>query len=244
VVLALVGERGREAQRWLERIDRRTTIVCATSDRSASERIRAAEVAMTQASVLCERGLHVVLVIDSLARYVAALRERRSAFGEAVGRGGYPPAVWSDLACYLERAGNGERGSITLLATVLSDGADEREPLSEAARSLLDGHVVLSSALAHAGKFPAIDILASASRTMAGVVDVRHARDAARIRAALARLAETKDAREMGLASRDIADAANVAAEPHIESFLYSSAPSDPEQTRDALHALASVLAS
>jgi type III secretion protein N (ATPase) len=239
VVLSLIGERGREAQRWLERLDARTTLVCATSDRSAAERIRAADLAMAQSCALAARGLRVLCVVDSLARYVAALRERRAAAGEPAGRGGYPPAVWFDLARFLERAGNGERGSVTLVATVLSDGADEREPLSDAARSLLDGHVVLSSTLAGAGRFPAIDVLASASRTMAGVVDARHAGDAARLRAALAYLTETRDARELGLgAAPEAAGAAIVAAEPAIEAFLRSMEPSSPRRTCDALRAV------
>jgi type III secretion protein N (ATPase) len=243
VVLALVGERGREAAGWLARLDRRTAIVCATSDRSSSERIRAAEAAMVQAETLRAGGLHVVLVVDSLARYVAALRERRNALGEAVGRGGYPPGVWSDLARFLERPGKTVRGSVTLLATVLSDGGDEREPLSDAARSLLDGHVVLSSELARAGRFPAIDILASASRTMAHVVDAEHLHCAAQVRAALARLARTADARELGLAAADDpALAAAVAAEPALERFLHSPGPLDPERIRAELTGLAASL--
>jgi type III secretion protein N (ATPase) len=243
VVLALIGERGREAQRWIERIDDHTTIVCAVSDRSASERIRAADVAMTQANALCAGGAHVLLVVDSLARYVAALRERRTADGEPVGRGGYPASVWFDLARFLERAGNGSSGSITLIATVLSDGADEREPLADAARSLLDGHVVLSAALAQAGRFPAIDVLASASRTMASVVDATHARDAAAVRAALAYLAESRDARELGVGGPPTGRAAAfVAAEPSIEAFLRPPTAARAADAREALAHLAATL--
>ena len=241
VVLALIGERGREAARWLERIDARTTIVCATSDRNASERIRAAGVAMAHASVLRARGFHVLLVVDSLARYAAALRERRTAAGEPPGRGGYPAGVWHDLARFLERAGNASGGSITTVATVLSDGADDREPLSDAARSLLDGHVALSSALAHAGRFPAIDVPASTSRTMADVVDALHLRAAARVRAALAYLAETADARALGVATGGPGDAL-VAREAEIEAFLRGTQPSPPGTTRTALLALAEAL--
>jgi type III secretion protein N (ATPase) len=240
IVLGLVGERGREAQRWLERLDARTTVICATSDRSAPERVRAAELAMHHAAVLRDRGLHAVLVLDSLARYAAAVREVRGALGEPAGRGGYPASVWAEFARYLERAGNGGRGSVTLLATVLSDGADEREPLADAARSLLDGHIVLSPALARAGRFPAIDVLASASRTMAGVVDAAWRADAARVRAALAYLAETADAREMGFAGRaDPAAEAALAAEPAIEAFLRHAGRSPAAATRAALRELA-----
>jgi len=232
VVLALIGERGREAQRWIDRLNSRTTIVCATSDRSATERVRAADIAMLQACVLRERGCDVLLVVDSLARYAAALRERRNGLGEPAGRGGYPPGVWSDLARYLERAGITRSGSITLVASVLSDGADDREPLSDAARSLLDGHVALSLELARAGRFPAIDVLASTSRTMADCASPEHLRDAARVRAALAYLADSRDAREMGLAAAsDPRSTGALAAEPMIESFLRSREPSHPQQT-------------
>ncbi len=242
VVLGLVGERGREAQAWIERCNARTTIVCATSDCSASERVRAADVAMAQARLLRERGLHVVLIVDSLARYCAALREQRVALGEAVGRGGYPPSVWAELARFLECAGNAHDGSITLLATVLSDGGDEREPLSDAARSLLDGHVVLSNALARAGHFPAIDVLASASRTMDAVIDHGHLADARALRAALALLAQTKDARELGLAAATPALEAAVGAEPAIDAFLRQRTPSSPAEMRHDLRAVAARL--
>jgi type III secretion protein N (ATPase) len=243
VVLALVGERGREAQRWIDRLDSRTTIVCATSDRSATERVRAADIAMLQACVLRERGCDVLLVVDSLARYAAALRERRNGLGEPAGRGGYPPGVWSDLARYLERAGITHAGSITLVASVLSDGADDREPLSDAARSLLDGHIALSLELARAGRFPAIDVLASASRTMEDCASPEHVRDAARVRAALAYLAGSRDAREMGLATASDSHAtAALAAEPTIESFLRSSGTSHPRRTVAELARVARLL--
>ena len=243
VVLALVGERGREAQRWIDRLNARTTIVCATSDRSALERVRAADLAMQHACVLREQGCHVLLVVDSLARYVAALRERRGGLGEPSGRGGYPPGVWFDLARYVERAGVTRTGSITLVATVLSDGADDREPLSEAARSLLDGHVALSLDLARAGRFPAIDVLASTSRTMSDCASPEHVRDATRVRGALAYLADSKDAREMGLSGATDARARSVlAAEPMIESFLRSGAASHPNETIGELRRVARLL--
>jgi len=241
VVLALIGERGREAQAWIERCNPRTTIVCATSDRSSAERIRAADVAMVQARLLRERGLHVVLIVDSLARYCAALREQRVALGEAIGRGGYPPSVWADLARFLECAGNAHDGSVTLLATVLSDGADEREPLSDAARSLLDGHVILSSALARAGHFPAIDVLASASRTMGAVADAQQVADARAVRAALAMLADSRDARDLGLAAVTPALGAAVAAEPALNAFLRQAVPTSPEDMRRDLRAVAAL---
>jgi type III secretion protein N (ATPase) len=243
VVLALVGERGREAERWFARVDRRTTVFCATSDRSPAERARAADAALEHARALSEGGLHVLLLLDSLARYAGALREVRTALGEPVGRGGYPPTVWAALARYLEGAGNGARGSITLLATVLADGDDEHEPLAEAARSLLDGHIVLSSDLARAGRFPAIDVLSSASRTMNGVVSREHGRAAAHIRSALALLAQTSDARALGLADRSQpALAAALAAEPELSALVHRTEPSGWRATQAALYGVAQAL--
>lgn len=244
VVLALVGERGREAQRWFERLDARTTIVCATSDRGAAERIRAADVAMEHAAYLRARGLHVVLVVDSLARYANSLREARVALGEPVGRGGYPPSVWAHLARYVERAGNGSSGSITLLATVLTDGSDEREPLADAARSLLDGHIVLSPSLAAAGHYPAVDVLASASRTMADVADDAQRATAVAVRDALALLASSKDARDLGMATPDVRLRAALDAEPALLAFLRQRGAVAPRETREALSALAARLES
>jgi FliI/YscN family ATPase len=240
VVLGLVGERGREAAAWLARVNARTTIVCATSDRSAAERSRAAEVAIAQAVALRDRGLHVLLVIDSLARYCSALREQRVALGEPVGRGGYPPSVFADLARLLERAGNASRGSMTLVASVLSDGADEREPLSDAARSFLDGHVLLSADLARAGHYPAIDLLASTSRTMQAVVSAQHKQDAAVVRSALALLVQTKEARRFGLVNQiDPALAKAVAFEDEIDRFTAQTGASTPAQTLAELATLA-----
>jgi type III secretion protein N (ATPase) len=243
VVLALVGERGREAQRWFERLDRRTTVVCATSDRSASERARAAEVGMAQAERLRARGMHVVLILDSLARYASALRERSVALGEPVGRGGYPASVWAAVARLLERAGTNGSGSITMLATVLSDGGDEREPVSDNARSLLDGHIVLSGDLARANHYPAIDVLASASRTMGDVVSSAHGRDAGRVREALALLDRTRDARSIGLGQLDDPTLARaVACENALVAFLRQRDPVSPEAMRTSLASLARML--
>jgi len=243
IVVALVGERGREAAGWLRRVDARTTVVCATADRPASERARAADVAMAQAETLRDRGLHVVLIVDSLARYAGARRQKRTPLGEPVGRGGYAPAVLAALGRYLERAGVAPHGSITVLASVLSDGADEREPLSDAARAALDGHVALSLDLARAGHFPAIDVLASASRTMGDVAGDAHQADAQIVRAALALLADTRDLRLLGLANaHDATLARAISAEPDIRGFLAQQEPSNPEATLGELARVAALL--
>lgn len=239
VVAGLIGERGREAEEWLRAIPDRASIVCATSDRSAAERVRAAHVAMAQAAALRSRGLRVLLIIDSLARFAAALREIAAACGEPAGRGGFPPRVFAELASFTEIAGTCATGSITLFATVLNDG-DDRDPVSEAARALLDGHVQLSSALAGAGKFPAIDVLASVSRTMQSVVSAGHARDAAVVRSALATLARSSDARSLGMLSVQDAEAAN-RAERAIDHFLYGRSCETTETIRN-LRELASYL--
>jgi len=219
VVIALIGERGREAERWLARVRSNATVVCATSDTSSYERINAAQFAMAQACALRAAGLHVLLVVDSLARYAAALREARIACGEPGGRAGYPATVFHELARFVECAGATRHGSITMIATVLSDG-DERDPVSDAARSLLDGHIQLSAALANAGRFPAIDVSASASRTMRSVTDAAHRAQAATIRNALATLASCADARAAGLMPAEPCALRAIAAEPALETFL------------------------
>lgn len=226
IVVALIGERGREAQRWIERCATHAMIVCGTADRTASERVRAAEVAMAQAAYLRERGLNVLLVVDSLARYAAALRERANGLGEPPGRGGYPASVWAEFNRYLEAAGNGARGSVTLIATVLADADDERDPVCVAARAALDGHIVLSSALARSGFFPAIDVPASSSRTRDGVVDAGQRRDAAVLRETLALLAASEDLRAAGLASAgNVALQRAIVLEPSLRAFLQGGEP-------------------
>jgi type III secretion protein N (ATPase) len=242
IVIGLIGERGREAEEWTRKAPARASIICATSDCAAAERVRAAQVAMAQSAVLRSRGLQVLLVLDSLARYAAALRELAVEAGESTGRAGYPPSVFAELARYIEIGGPALGGSITMIASVLSDG-DERDPVSEAARSLLDGHVQLSTALAQAGWFPAIDVPASASRTMAAVVDGEHAADAAILRDALAELAKTHDARAFGVMPSEPKTVRAIGAEPQIEAFLRQGpGPESAGTTLSALRALADTL--
>jgi type III secretion protein N (ATPase) len=219
VVVCLVGERGREAQRWIAMRSDRNTVVCATSDRPAAERVAAAHVAVAHADALRKRGLHVVLVIDSMARVAAALREIGVAAGESTGRGGYPPSVFAQLARLVEVAGEMPVASMTLIATVLADG-DDRDPVSEAARSFLDGHIALSTRLAQTGKFPAVDVPGSASRTMEFVVGQTHLRAARRLRRAIALLDRIDDARALGIEPVDRAALRAIAAEPRLEGFL------------------------
>ena len=242
VVVALVGERGREAQVWSVRCDARTTVVVATSDRDASERVSAAHIAFAQANALATRGLHVLLLLDSLARFAAAQRDLALEWGAAVGRGGFPPAVFSEIASLVECAGSFERGSVTLVATVLNDG-DDRDPVSEAVRSLLDGHLQLSPQLAHAGRFPAIDLLASNSRTMGAVVSDAHADAAGRVRSAAALLERSSDARSLGLTPSDPATLRALAGEERLESLVrQGAAPVASAVTLAALRQTADIL--
>jgi ATP synthase in type III secretion protein N len=227
IVIGLVGERGREAQRWIAARDERTTVICATSDRPALERVRAADLAMAHAFALAMRGLHVLVVLDSLARYAQALRELAASSGESVGRGGFPPSVFARVAQVVERAGAFAEGSITMLATVLNDG-DDRDPVSECARALLDGHIQLSPRLAHAGRFPAIDVPASASRTMDAVASAEHLHAATAVRGALALLEHFADARSLGIEPADPATRAAIAVEGALETFLRQGRPPVP----------------
>jgi type III secretion protein N (ATPase) len=161
------------------------------------------------------------------------------AAGESAGRAGFPASVFSELARFTECAGATRSGSVTLVATVLNDG-DERDPVSEAARALLDGHIELSPRLAHAGQFPAIDVLASASRTMNDVVAAAHARDAAAVRGALAALSSCADARAVGLHPADPAALRALHAEDALERFLRQGCErSEPGATLANLRMLA-----
>lgn len=242
IVVALIGERGREAQSWIARRDCRTTVICATSDRPAAERVSAVRVALAHASALRSRGLDVLLLLDSLARTANSLRELAVATGESTGRGGYPPSVFAELARMVEVCGATPSGSITLVATVLEDG-DERDPVSDAARSLLDGHLQLSAALVRAGRFPAVDIPASASRTMASVAATRHLEAAGVVRRAVAELAHCEDARSLGLAVEGAFVRAAIRCEPELETFLRQSASAtDAAETLASLEVLAAKL--
>jgi len=230
VVVALIGERGREAERRVNTVDARTTVICATADRSAAERVRAADLAFAQAEALRARGLDVLLVLDSLARVCAAARELALAAGEPVGRGGYPPSVFGRLAGLLERAGAVGAGSVTLVATVLSDGPDEHDPVAEAARAALDGHLVLPRRI---------------SRTAAEVAAPELVRAARRLREAVGALEESREARALGLdvAAGDPFLACCLRCEAEIERFLRQDGePSPPELTLRQLRRLADTI--
>lgn len=191
IVVALVGERGREVREFLDkRLPRetrsRTIAVVATSDRPAIERMRAAGVATRIAEYFRDRGNDVLLIMDSLTRYARAQREIGLAAGEPPTRRGYPPSLFAELPRLLERAGTNDCGSITGIYTVLTEGEAALDPVAEEVRAILDGHIVLSRELTERHHFPAIDVLASRSRLMDEVVSSRHRTSAAKVRRALA----------------------------------------------------------
>jgi len=178
-VVGLIGERGREVGEFLEAVmspeqKGRTVCVVATSDRPAVERAKAANVATALAEYFRDQGRSVLLLMDSVTRYARALREIGLAAGEPPARRGFPPSVFAALPRLFERAGQGERGSITAFYTVLLDDEEGTDPIGEEVRSILDGHIVLSSEIAASNHYPAIDVPASRSRVMPHVTDNEH----------------------------------------------------------------------
>ncbi|MGJ0388359.1 FliI/YscN family ATPase [Microbacterium sp. CGR1] len=202
-VIALVGERGREVREFLE--DdlgpaglARSVVVVATSDQPAMARLRSAFVATRIAEGFRDDGLDVVLMMDSLTRVAMAQREIGLSAGEPPATRGYPPSTFSVLARLLERAGTGPVGSITGLYTVLVDGDDHNEPIADAARGILDGHVVLDRALAIRGHFPAVDVLGSVSRVVSKITTAEQRQDAVTLRSVLAARRSANDLIDIG----------------------------------------------
>jgi len=202
-VIALVGERGKEVLDFIERDLgpeglRRSVVIVATSDQPALVRIKAAFVAMTVAEYFRDQGLDVTFMMDSVTRFAMAQREVGLAIGEPTTTRGYTPSVFALLPRLLERAGTSERGTITGLFTVLVDGDDMNEPVADAVRSILDGHIVLSRQLASANHYPAIDVLQSVSRVMPDVVTKEHYASASALRDVLATYREAEDLVNIG----------------------------------------------
>jgi len=201
----LIGERGREVKEFIEDILgedglARSVVVAAPADAPPLTRMQGAAYATAVAEHFRDRGLHVLLLMDSLTRYAMAQREIALAIGEPPATKGYPPSCFAKLPQLVERSGNGlnGHGSITAFYTVLSEGDDQQDPIADAARAILDGHIVLSRELAEAGHFPAIDIERSASRVMTNVAAQEHLDDARRFRQLWSRFSKARDLIQIG----------------------------------------------
>ncbi len=202
-VIALIGERGREVREFIERDlgpegMKRSVVVVATSDKPALERNKAAKTATAIAEYFRDKGKDVLLMMDSLTRFSMAQREIGLANGEPPVSRGYPPSVYSEMPRLLERAGCNEVGSITGLYTVLVDGDDFNEPITDTARSILDGHIMLNRKLAHKNHYPAIDILQSISRCMSQITDKEQKAAAGKLKNVLATYTDAEDLINIG----------------------------------------------
>ncbi|MDO5156998.1 MAG: flagellar protein export ATPase FliI [Eubacteriales bacterium] len=206
-VIALIGERGREVREFIERDlgeegMKRSVLVIATSDKPALIRNKAAKTATAIAEYFRDQGKDVLLMMDNMTRFCMAQREIGLASGEPPVTRGYPPSVYAELPKVLERAGNSEHGSITGLYAVLVDGDDFNEPISDTARGILDGHIVLSRKLGHKNHYPAIDVLQSISRCMSGIASKEHKGIAGKLRNVLATYNEAEDLINIGAYKR------------------------------------------
>ncbi len=202
-VIALIGERGREVREFVERDlgeegMKRSVLIVATSDKPALIRNKAAKTATAIAEYFRDQGKDVLLMMDSLTRFSMAQREIGLASGEPPVTRGYPPSVYSEMPKLLERAGTAGKGSITGLYTVLVDGDDFNEPITDTARSILDGHIMLSRKLGHKNHYPAIDVLQSISRCMSQISSKEHKKMAGRLKNVLATYNEAEDLINIG----------------------------------------------
>ena len=202
-VIALIGERGREVREFIERDlgpegMARSVVVVATSDKPALIRNKAAKTATSIAEYFRDKGEDVLLMMDSLTRFSMAQREIGLASGEPPVTRGYPPSVYSEMPKLLERAGTSDKGSITGLYTVLVDGDDMNEPITDTARSILDGHIMLSRKLGQKNHYPAIDVLQSISRVMNSIVTKEHKALAGKLKQVLATYSEAEDLINIG----------------------------------------------
>ena len=204
-MVGLIGERGREVKEFIEDIlgpegRERAVVVAAPADCSPVLRMQGAVYATSIAEAFRDRGLNVLLLMDSLTRYAMAAREVALAIGEPPATKGYPPSVFARLPHLVERAGNGRagRGSITGFYTVLTEGDDQQDPIADSARAILDGHFVLDRQLAESGHYPAIDIEQSISRVMHQVTDARQLQLARRLKALWSRYRRSRDLISVG----------------------------------------------
>jgi flagellum-specific ATP synthase len=229
IVVGLIGERGREVKEFIERILgreglARAVVVAVPADHPPLMRLHGAWLATTIAEYFRDRGANVLLIMDSLTRFAQAQREIALAIGEAPATKGYPPSVFARLPQLVERAGNGEsgNGSITAFYTVLAEGDDQNDPIVDAARAILDGHIVLARRIADAGRYPAVDVEASVSRVMHDIVSDEHLALARRLRQTSALYEHNRDLIAIGAYQRgsDPRIDAAIARWPQIETYL------------------------
>ena len=202
-VIALIGERNREVRGFIEHElgpegMKKSVVVCATSDRPAPLRVRACFVALAIAEFFRDQGKNVLLVMDSVTRLAMAQREIGLAAGEPPSQKGYPPSVFAILPKVFERAGSFAQGTITGFFTVLVEGDDMNEPIADAVRGILDGHIILSRQLGAAGHYPAIDVLSSLSRVASHVTTPEHMKTARKVREAMAAYHASEDLIQLG----------------------------------------------
>ena len=226
-VIALIGERGREVLDFIqadlgEEGMKKSVVVCATSDKPALIRLKGALTATAIAEYFRDQGKKVILMMDSVTRFAMAQREVGLAIGEPPATKGYTPSVFAKLPILMERSGTSDKGSITAFYTVLVDGDDFNEPIADAVRGILDGHIVLSRALAHKNHYPAIDILNSVSRLMPSIAEDNHKDAASKARDLLATYKEAEDLINIGAYVSGSNKKIDVAVQynPYIEKFL------------------------
>jgi flagellum-specific ATP synthase len=229
IVVGLIGERGREVKEFIEKIlgeqgRSRAVVVAAPADSPPLMRLHGAWTATAIAEYFRDQGRNVLLIMDSLTRFAQAQREIGLAIGEAPATKGYPPSVFARLPQLVERAGNGgpQQGSITAFYTVLTEGDDQQDPIADAARAILDGHIVLSRRIAEAGHYPAIDVEASISRVMHDIVPAKQLNQARHLKRLLSTYEHNRDLVAIG-AYRSGSDPridAAIAAHPALQEFL------------------------
>ena len=251
IVVGLIGERGREVKEFIEHNLgpeglARSAVIAAPADCSPLMRLQGASYATTVAEYFRDQGKQVLLIMDSLTRYAMAQREIALAIGEPPVTRGYPPSVFARLPALVERAGNGPEGggSITAFYTVLAEGDDQQDPIADAARAILDGHIVLSRALAEGGHYPAIDIEQSASRVMHNVVQREHFDMARSFRAIYSRYQKSRDLIQVGayMSGSDPQLDEAIRLQPGMVGFLQQSM-FEGATMDDSLNTMAAVLA-
>ncbi|BBP01213.1 flagellar protein export ATPase FliI [Sulfuriferula nivalis] len=229
IVVGLIGERGREVKEFIEQILgevglARSVVIAAPADTPPLMRLQGAAYATTIAEYFRDQGLNVLLIMDSLTRYAMAQREIALAIGEPPATKGYPPSVFAKLPTLVERAGNGKvgGGSITAFYTVLTEGDDQQDPIADAARAILDGHIVLNRSLAESGHYPAIDVEQSISRAMHNITSEQHQQAARRLKQLYASFERNRDLINVGAYSKGSDPLVDEAIAKHakIEHFL------------------------